>query len=169
MKPPIDQHFPFTVVCKAAGVNYETMKRWALRGHLVMRDEDRETMGRGGHRQVSYYFAAQALVMGALTRQGVPLKDASQAATEFAYTGDDERGPGHLYTGAATLVAYNADSPTKHNVLRVSKTDSFLDVMNRTRPNGEGHAGVFVNVQLLLLEAAPILGMDDKWILETLE
>lgn len=169
MTPPTNQHYSFPLVAKAAQTPYETVKRWALRGQLVMRDTDRETMGRGGQRQVSYHTAAQAIIMAALVRQGVKIVDASEAGAKFGHAGSLDRPPGHLFEGASTIIGYNAESPIKSHILRVSKRDSFWGVFQKVSPNAETLGGVFVDAQILLLNAAPVLGMDDAWIRDTLE
>lgn len=169
MTAPIHQRFSFPTVAEAAGVSYETLKRWALRGHLVMKEEDRVSMGRGGRRMLSYHTTVQVVVMAALARQGVPLEDASVAGAKFGHAGDEERDPGGLFAGAATVITYNAESPLKTRVLKVSKDDTFGQILGETWPNGSATSAVFVNVQELLLRSARSLGMDYEWIMETLE
>lgn len=171
MGAPIDQRFAFPKVAAAAGINYDTLKRWALRGHLIMKKEDREAMGQGGRRFLSYHTMAQTIVMAALARQGVPLEDASCAGAKFGHSGCDDRNPGELFKGGATVVTYNVESPIKSRVLRVAKDDNFLQVLGDTWPNRGSMvtSAVFANVQMLLLNAASALEMDRGWIMETLE
>jgi len=97
-----------------------------------------------------------------------------QAANAGLVSAFTEITSAHDFAGLAgaviwAIVAYNADSPTKTHVLRVSEADSFMTVLQRTMPNGETIGGVFVNVQLLMLNAAGILEMDPAWIMDTLE
>lgn len=161
----INQHYSFPLVAEAAQTPYETVKRWALRGQLVMRD----TMGRGGQRQVSYHTAAQAIIMAALVRQGVKIADALEAGAKFGHAETPDRPPGHLFEGASTIIGYNAESPIKSHILRFSKRDSFWAVFQKVSPNAVTIGGVFVGARELLLNAAPILGMDAAWIRDTLE
>lgn len=171
MGAPIDQRFSFLKVALAADVNYETLKRWALRGHLVMREEDRESMGQGGRRLLSFHTTMQALVMADLASRGVPLADASAAGARFGHAGDEDREPGGLFMKASTVVAYNADSPVKARILKVSKNDTFLTVLGKTWPNNASRVtgADVVNMQPLLLNCASALEMDPAWIIETLE
>lgn len=169
MNAPTNQRFPFPLVAEAAGINYETMKRWALRGHLVMRDEDRSSMGRGGQRQLSFHTTLQAVIMAELVRKGVSLPAASEAAKKFAHSGDETRGPGELFQNAATFIVVNENDPVIYRVFKVCKNDSFLSVFNMASSSGFAVGAVFVNVQELLLNAARSLGMDANWIMETLE
>ncbi|HCP81795.1 MAG TPA: hypothetical protein DIT67_09460 [Octadecabacter sp.] len=169
MNAPYNQQFPFPVVAEAAQVPYDTMKKWVLRGHLVMSEDDRETLGRGGARMLSYHTTVQALIAADLYRQGVTISEASEAALEFAHFGDDMRDAGGLFVGAATVLTYNADSQRKARVLRVSKSDSFQSVLGKTWPNGMASSAIFLDVQMLLLRRSSALGMDRGWIIETLE
>ena len=144
------------------------------RGHLVMNPNDRETLGRGGARQLSFHTTVQLIIMAELTRDRVPLQDAADAALDFAHFGDETRNPGDLFPKGMTILTYDAGAKAlmpKSRILNVTNEVTFRSIFSAAQLNGPSvfRSALFLDVGGLLLLAARPLGMSDDWIRATWE
>ena len=176
--PPYEQKFSFTTASEAAGVPHETVKGWVRRGYLVMSDNDREMMGRGGARQLSYHTTVQLIVMAEMTRYGVSLQDAADAALDFAHfgsetrNGSESRNPGDLFAKGLTILSFDAGAVRgpKSEIVNVTNGEAFINVFRKAQLRGPGpfRSSLFIDIGGLLLIAARPLGMADDWIRATM-
>jgi len=137
------------------------MTQWARRGKLVMRDDDRADLGKGVERSLSLQTTIQAIIMAELSRRGVGLDTASNAAMKFAHTGDADRNPGGLFHGGSTILAANDFGPVRHRLFVMREDESMADFEAKLHPLTESNFGcTYVNVSEVLIRAYAALHLD---------
>jgi hypothetical protein len=158
--PFFDTRHSITTAAQAAGLKPDTVSKWIRRGELVMRPEDREQRGRGGGVILSAHTAVQLILAGELTRRGMTVPDACEAALTFAHEGDIAgemgakhcRAPGCLFpAGQITLLVINRARPELSKV-QAFDPDTALQNM-RTRLDA-------IDVETLLMMRLGFLGVD---------
>lgn len=117
-------HFALPLAATAAGLKHDTASKWIGRGELVMKPQDREKIGRGGGVILSALTTLQLIVAGELTRRGLKVSDACEAALQFAHWGQvkgemgakRDRKPGHLFPDGLTLLCIDRTEPDQSKV-----------------------------------------------------
>lgn len=79
--------YPIGDVARAARMPRVNITRWIERGYPVLRDSDVQSSGRGHGSKASFETTIQLAVASALSRWGVPPRDALSAALSFSSKG----------------------------------------------------------------------------------
>ncbi len=162
--------FGFHDLSLATRLPANTIRSWHARGLLVMSQHDRESSGRGVAALFSGHTALQVVIMGALTRLGVPVEKASKAGAAFAHTGESpakyvsdacdpsrEREPGGLFpSGETVLLVGPGDRYTILNVDRATPSEMLVSEVWRI---AEGGAAAILLLDDLIFEARAKLGL----------
>jgi hypothetical protein len=155
-----DEAFSLPAVAPAVGVQHDSLSKWIRRGHLVLRPQDREKVGRGGGVNLSASTTLQAILAGDLARRGLLVPDACEAALPFAHEGSiagemgatHSRAPGRLFPeGQITLLLIDRDRPENSTVRAFDENTPLKDLRSRLDA---------IDVELVLMRRLGLLGID---------